>query len=433
MKFIIDMKIIYRFSFVIIAILFGYNYTYSQTQADIKMGEILNGGDLFQLRDQYPLLKDSVSIEMLNLVAEAQLGIGFNRLESAATALDSLLQFYQEELGTETFIKMAALRAMNLLNLGLYPHAGKAGEDLVNLLKDTIPFEYLYSFVFIARVGKALSNTPVPYLERPSHNIIVPMKCDTVGRGFHIYIPVEVNGITKDYILDTGCSFGNFVSEKYAEKVGLRIIADSVPLSGMNIGFIKLATADSLKVGEIVYHNPVFMVAPPNKEIDSVFTFDGVLGYHFIRDVKEIIIDNESNSFIFPYQISNGAPNMFLSSNTPKVQIEYDAQPFNVIFDTGNVKSTLGNKFAQMFPEALSDLAEHTTKRGGFNGISQAKGVTLPEFRFVISEVPVTLYNTEVIKSNEKSQLFSGSLGADFVASFKRLTINYENMFIKGE
>ena len=217
------------------------------------------------------------------------------------------------------------------------------------------------------------------------------------------------------------------------EKVGLRIIADSVPLSGMNIGFIKLATADSLKVGEIVYHNPVFMVAPPNKEIDSVFTFDGVLGYHFIRDVKEIIIDNESNSFIFPYQISNGVPNMFLSSNTPKVRIEYDAQPFDVIFDTGNVKSTLGNKFAQMFPEALSDLAEHTTKRGGFNGISQAKGVTLPEFRFVISEVPVTLYNTEVIKSNEKSQLFSGSLGADFVASFKRLTINYENMFIKGE
>lgn len=85
----------------LIVFLFGYNYAYSQTEADVKMGEIINSDDLFQLKRQYPLLKDSVSIGMLNLIAEAQLGIGFNRLESAATALDSLLQFHQEALGTE--------------------------------------------------------------------------------------------------------------------------------------------------------------------------------------------------------------------------------------------------------------------------------------------------------------------------------------------
>lgn len=48
-----------------------------------------------------------------------------------------------------------------------------------------------------------------------------------LDRGQHIYIPVEVNGTTKSYIFDTGCSFGNFVSEKYAEEVGLKIAADS--------------------------------------------------------------------------------------------------------------------------------------------------------------------------------------------------------------
>ncbi len=37
------------------------NAVYSQTQADVKMGEILNGGDLFQLRKEYPNLKGSVS------------------------------------------------------------------------------------------------------------------------------------------------------------------------------------------------------------------------------------------------------------------------------------------------------------------------------------------------------------------------------------
>lgn len=428
------MKNINKFSFIILIFLLECIPAYSQTQADVKIGEILNSGDLFQLRKQYPILKDSVNIDMLNLLSEAQLGIGFNQLGRAKVALDSLLKYHQAELGAEISIGMAALRAMNLLNLGMYAQAGEAGEDLVNALKDAIPFESLYSFIFIERMGKALSICHKPYLERPSHDIIVPMKRDSVGRGHHLYIPVEVNGITKDYIFDTGCSFGNFVSEKYAEEVGLKIISDSIPVSGMDVGFVKLAIADSLKVGELVYHNPIFMVAPPDKEVDSVFAFDGVLGYHFIKDIKEVIIDNESMSYVFPYEISDGEPNMFLSSNTPNVRIEYKGQPFELIFDTGNVKSDLGNKFAQMFPEALTGLDEHESSRGGFGGITQVKVVTLPKFGFNLSGQPVTLTNTEVVlEEPAESQLFSGSLGADFVLSFKRLTINYENMFIRGE
>ena len=81
------MRIINRLSFLLIAFLLAYNSAYSQTQADVRMGEILNNGDLFQLRKEYPNLRDSVSIKMLNLIADAQLGIGFNKPESAAVAL----------------------------------------------------------------------------------------------------------------------------------------------------------------------------------------------------------------------------------------------------------------------------------------------------------------------------------------------------------
>ena len=428
------MKIINKLSFLLLISLSGYNSAYSQTQADIKIGEILNSGDLFQLRNEYPKLKSSVSIKMLNFIADAQLGIGFNKPEKAAVALDSLLLHYQEEMGTQTSIGMAALQGMNLLNLGMYEQAGKVGEDLVNALKQSVPFESLYSFVFIEKVGNALANVPKPYLERSDQDITVPMSVETVGRGTHIYIPVEVNGITENYIFDTGCSFGNFVSEKYAKKAGLKIVADSIPVSGMKIGFVKLATADSMKIGELVYHNPVFMIAPPDNELDSVFTFDGVLGYHFIRDAREIIIDNESGKFVFPHKPSVGEPNMYLSSNTPQVRINYEEKPFDLIFDTGNVKSDLGNKFAETFPDAIKGLPERTTSRGGFGGISQTTAVTLPKFCFKAAGTTVTLYDTEVVKNTESdSQLFSGSLGADFVLSFKQLVINYQNMFIHGE
>ena len=72
-------------------------------------------------------------------------------------------------------------------------------------------------------------------------------------------------------------------------------------------------------------------------------------------------------SFIFPYQITNEKTNKFLSSNTPNVRIEYKGRLLDAVFDTGNVKSDFGNKFVQMFSEALSGLVEHEGCRGESN------------------------------------------------------------------
>ena len=69
---------------------------------------------------------------MLNLIADIQLGIGFNKLDNAAVALDSLLLHHQNEMDGQTSIGMVALQGMNFLNLGMYEQAGKVGESLVN-------------------------------------------------------------------------------------------------------------------------------------------------------------------------------------------------------------------------------------------------------------------------------------------------------------
>lgn len=289
----------------------------AQSAADLELAEMLNSGDMLRLNDRYPQMKDSLQVPMLARLAEANLYVSFNQLEKAEEAMADLFAHHQQELDAQTQIGMAALRAMNFLNLGQYAAGGEMGEDLVSALEQQIPFEQLYSFVFIERIGKALAHSPAPFLSRPAATQQVPMRIDSVGRGHHLMIPVQVNGITKDFIFDTGCSFGNFVSEAYAKEAGLEIVSDSIPVSGTQIGYVKLGVADSLCVGDMVYHHPVFLIAPPNAETDSVFSFDGVLGYHFIRDAKEIILDFEHDCFIFPEQPSEAEPNMYLSSNTP--------------------------------------------------------------------------------------------------------------------
>lgn len=406
----------------------------AQTPADVRLGELLNSGELFQLRDEYPRLRDSVSIRMLDLLACSQLGVGFNRPEEAAPALDSLLRFHQEELGAEATFSMASLRAMNLLNLGLYAAAGAAAGDLVRALEQSLPFESYFGLVFVERIGKALADVPAPGLERPDRTVTVPLKYEAVGRGHHYSMPVEVNGHVHDFIFDTGCSFGCFVSERYAEEVGLKVVADSIPVSGMTVGFVKLATADSLRVGELVYRHPYFLVAPPDPEVDAEFAFDGVIGCDLLRAVGEVVVDNETGVFRFPAEPSEGEPDMYLSGNIPRVRIEYAGSPLELIFDTGNVKSDLDGGFAQRFPEAVAGLARHETRHGGFGGIGEFEAVTLPEFRFRAAGRDVVLHDTEVLcnEAEDGSLLSAGSLGADFVRSFRQLTINYRRMFIRG-
>ena len=150
----------------------------AQTRADQRLGELLNGGDLFRLREEYPRLKDSLSIDMLDLLARSQLGVAFNRPEEAAPALDSLLLLHQDALGAESTLSMAALRAMNLLNLGMYAQAGAAGGDLVRVLEGSLPFESYFGLVFVERIGKALADMPAPCLERPDRTVTVPLKAE---------------------------------------------------------------------------------------------------------------------------------------------------------------------------------------------------------------------------------------------------------------
>jgi len=121
----------------------------AQSAADLELAEMLNSGDMLRLNDRYPQMKDSLQVPMLARLAEANLYVSFNQLEKAEEAMADLFAHHQQELDAQTQIGMAALRAMNFLNLGQYAAGGEMGEDLVSALEQQIPFEQLYSFVFI--------------------------------------------------------------------------------------------------------------------------------------------------------------------------------------------------------------------------------------------------------------------------------------------
>ena len=150
-----------------IALLF-MGHVNAQSIADSELAEMLNSGDMLRLNTRYPQIKDSLQVPMLARLAETNLYIHFNQLEKAEKAMADLFTNHQQELDAQTQIGMSALRAMNFLNLGQYATAGELGGTLVSALEPQVPFEELYSLVFIERMGKALAHYPTPSFSRPT-------------------------------------------------------------------------------------------------------------------------------------------------------------------------------------------------------------------------------------------------------------------------
>ena len=74
-------------------------------------------------------------------------------------------------------------------------------------------------------------------------------------------------------------------------------------------------------------------------------------------------------------------------------------------------------------------------KTENYNLLEQVEAATLHEFRFRAAGCEITLHDTEVICTGPGggAMPYNGSLGADFVRAFRRLTVNYVQMFIRGE
>lgn len=91
------------------------------------------------------------------------------------------------------------------------------------------------------------------------------------------------------------------------------------------------------------------------------------------------------------------------------MRIEYAGSPFEMIFDTDNVKSDLGGGFTQRFPDAVAGLALYATRRGGFGGIREVEAVTLPEFRFRAAGCDVALHARRYSATRRKAARCSPS------------------------
>jgi len=397
--------------------------------------KLMNDQNWFELEREYETLSRQVKNPTINLFAGTLLDIYFNRPDKAIDKIDTLRINYRNDLDAENYSNLILLYSKMLWQKGEYR---KAAEELENFLAEIAPSDLKNHETHTSLYGllSIFKDVPVPEMIRPQQDVKLPLKIEDIGRGSVMTVEVIINGKPYKFYFDSGAGM-SAISSRLASELDAKILMDSIEISGANQTTGSLATIDRLSVGDIEYRNPILVVLPPTP-IDSIVSFDAILGIDFIRTVGEIHIYPQDNKIVFPYKFSclpdYGRNLMMREDGQSYVDVTSNTEKLLFHFDTGNVAYDLQYSYFQKYKKQIKKAGEQVMVTVGSFGDIQEK----PAYR--LSSFPITVGDTEVVLSDiniftekvwDAQGNEDGALGYGFIKLFKKVIINFDEMFIR--
>jgi predicted aspartyl protease len=424
--------------FIILITFIGISEAIIAQKADEKIGKIINNTDWFTLSEEYPKLKSEMQSVMLKKFSEAMIGFYFNQPDSAIQAIDWIFENAQNEIGFGNVSNLILIKSTILGEQGLYTKSCDNLSEFLTQISKSIDLKKFPVHNETLEFYEKMRNEAKPEVIRPNRDIEIPITIEKTGRGQIIYIPVNINHREYKFIFDTGAG-STFVSERFANEVGLRITQESFKINGVKPSLGKRGTIDSIMIGDIVFKNPNIIIGSPNEEVDTVFQVDAVLGIDFIKRIGETQIYPQEKKIVFPI-VKTGLPsygrNLMLTNGQPYLKAYSNTEKLLFHFDSGNVKTDLHDIYYEKHKDELDKLDnKKKVHRGGYGGVifidSYQKAIfpiTVGDCNFELTDIDVLLDKNISFQNNE-----DGSLGMDFISLFKKVIINFNNMFVKVE
>ena len=416
------------------ALLFSSSVIFAQ-EADMKVGELLNTSNWFELERVYPAVAADVQTPMLKQMAEVLLASNFNRPSELREKLQKLIAEHQAELGFENVCNMTVMGAMVEGYEGNYAVAAdmvKAIADAVQAAAGSLEGTGLSELL---AYYEAVREYPAPILEKPAEDVKIAL----AEKSELLWIPVVVNGKTYDFILDTGASF-TMISQDLAKDMGATIIGDPVFVGGGESagGYGQRAFIENMNVGPVSLKN-VFAFVSENPSDDDPLKVDAVLGMDFIERTGEIQIDLTAMTLTIPAQttvIPASGRNIILETNIPVVEsTDANGNRYTFILDTGASGDNLSDLWFSKNLETTTALPIENQRTWGHGGTVQNQIVKVPEYKLTIGnatanfkEIPATVPANGTVSSTR-----DGRLGLGLLKQFKKVIFNFEDMFVAFE
>ncbi len=427
--------------------------TISAQQSDLRIGELINTENWFGLDKEYPILKDSIQVPFLKVVAEAMIARNFNQKERALECLNELLSNHQSDLGAGVF-NFIILRAQLLEEMGRYAEAADFIKNVLDQLKGQGVTQGLDAMEYYYQHVNVLRDFPALNLSRPNHDVSVPFVLKELkpkrieswirkkdernpdAKSVLMSIPVTLHGETIPFHFDTGAGT-TFVTEKFVREKGLPLIGDSVIYTGNSKGLRTFI--DSLQIGEITVRNIIAGVGlEKESELLDLVGVGPILGRDVITAIGETQICMDDSTMLFPVETSPlpaSGRNLLYNSD---VETTVGGEKLRFLFDTGNASNNACYLYAAYYNshrEIIDKIATTDTISGGGYGIAGAREMkVIRPFSLSIGNMPIQLVEAVV---DEESTLTDehchGNIGIAAVLQHSKTIINFRDMFVKFE
>jgi predicted aspartyl protease len=425
--------------------------TISAQQPDLRIGELINTENWFGLDKEYPILKDSIQVPFLKVVAEAMIARNFNQKERALECLNELLSNHQSDLGAGVF-NFIILRAQLLEEMGRYAEAADFIKNVLDQLKGQGVTQGLDAMEYYYQHVNVLRDFPALNLSRPNHDVSVPFVLKELkpkrieswmrkkdernpdAKSVLMSIPVTLHGETIPFHFDTGAGT-TFVTEKFVREKGLPLIGDSVIYTGNSKGLRTFI--DSLQIGEITVRNIIAGVGlEKESELLDLVGVGPILGRDVITAIGETQICMDDSTMLFPVETSPlpaSGRNLLYNSD---VETTVGGEKLRFLFDTGNASNNACYLYAAYYNshrETIDKITTTDTISGGGYGIAGAREMkVIRPFSLSIGNMPIQLVEAVV---DEESTLTDehchGNIGIAAVLQHRKTIINFRDMFVK--
>ncbi|WBV58133.1 retropepsin-like aspartic protease [Chryseobacterium daecheongense] len=244
-------------------------------------------------------------------------------------------------------------------------------------------------------------------------------------------LKVQIGDDFMNFIFDTGANIST-ISESAAKRLKMRIIPAGIDVDAITGISVKadLAVCEKFKLGNVIIENAVFLVfADTALSFPQIkYQINGILGFPVIEALREVQLTQDDYFIVPEAETKISSPsNMAIDGLSPLIFI--DEKHYS--FDTGADQTML---YAPFYQENKKEIDEHykvsKIGMGGAGGKAEYDGFKI-NHTFHILGKEIELRDIRLLKDKINKETVYGNIGQDVIRKFNKMTMNFDQMFIK--
>lgn len=400
---------------------------------DSRMAELLENKKFFSLRAELETDGGKLSEERL-LYYKTFCEMAFGNEQQSNIYATDFLKKYGKRNSDSLNVALLEVKAHNFIMNCQYREAVDVYDALLSEYQSAIDSADIADYENTKNLFSAFANVKPQQIHKTGD-------CEIVSRRNqfnHLMTPVKYGDMSGEFIFDTGANLST-ITDSCAHKMGLTVYESDIKVGaaqGLSIQ-TKLAVADSFYVGDILFENVLFLVAPAETMSIPELNFEmhGVIGFPVIRQMGEIHLHKDGKIFIPATPQDRKLNNMFFDGLYPVVQAITGNDTLSFIFDTGATSSELSKTYYENHKSEVEQNGTlKSTKRGSAGGIIEVEEYVISDFPYSIGTKSAILPSMSVtLDTYQYHKSFDGSIGQDIIAQFNALILNFKYMYIDFE